>query len=177
MEYYILAQDERITGFEEPAGIAKSVDSRLLRVRDEEGRAALEQMVLQFYTQGKGEYIDFIERPIPLVSDALKAIFDRYQPHVYYKLVVLADIKAMKQTLYWITVPDTLACLSEESEWHKNGSLKTPVLDPRKVGHYKIFKISDSMADFIVVDLDVAESILRYNPKGIRLKKIDVRRL
>ncbi|MCP1311458.1 hypothetical protein [Paenibacillus tyrfis] len=174
MEYYIVSQDERIVDYEEPAGIAKTVDQRMLR--NEESRAQLEHTILQFYTQGKGEYIDFIERPVPLLSDPLKTVFDRYQPHIYYKLVVLADIKQMKQTLYWIAMPDTLACLSEESEWHKNGSLKTPVLDPRKVGHYKIFKISDSMADFIVVDLDVAESILRYNPTGIRLKTIDVRR-
>ncbi|MBU7314292.1 imm11 family protein [Paenibacillus oleatilyticus] len=173
MEYYILAQDERITEFEEPAGIAKSVDQRMLR--NEEGRAALEHTILQFYTQGKGEYIDFIDRPIPLVSDALKAIFERYQPNVYYKLVVLADVKAMKQSLYWIAVPETVNGLSEESEWNRNDTLKRPMLEPNRLGHYKIFRIAERLEDFIVVDLDVAESILRYDLKGITLKKIDVR--
>lgn len=171
MDYYRLLQDERYTDYEAPAGIGKIVDRRTLNSL--EGRQQLENIVLQFYTEGGNEYIDFIQRPVPLISDSLKTILSKYQKGIFYKLAVLADTQKMVQSLYWLFVPETVACMSEESEWNKNETLKKIVLDRSRVGPYKIFKIADPLEDYLIVDLDVAESILKYKCKGIILKKIE----
>ncbi len=168
MEYYMIQQDDCITDYMYPVEINRKQLwewAKSLSVADEES-------ILQFYVSGDADYIDFIEHPVSLVSEQLKDIFDIYQTGLIWKLVVFADIQRMQQTRYWLASPPSLTCLSPRSEYHRDGTLKKIILDEYAVENHKIFRIQNAN-HHIIVDLDVAECILKFNLAGLKLQKVD----
>jgi hypothetical protein len=135
----------------------------------------MDKLNLQFQIreQDTTEYVDFIEKPVPLLSDRGKQIIEKYVPKLYVKSVVLKDMKQLRQELYWLIVPPRIDCLSEQSEFYKDGTLKRLVIDESKAAPYKIFKVEGIMEEYILIRLDVAESLLRRDFTGIRLKKVE----
>lgn len=171
MNYFILSQDERISNAVEPIGIAQVIKKELLTV---ERMEELEELERQFPVLAKSEndYIDFIEKPIALLADPVKQLVEKYEPRLPFKPVVLADIPKLKQTLYWLVIPPKVACLSPQTEFHLDGTLKKLVIDEALAAPYTFFKIEGIKEDFIIVNIELAESILRRTFRGIRLRKV-----
>jgi hypothetical protein len=86
---------------------------------------------------------------------------------------MLADVKKMKQNLYWLCIPKDIEALSCQSEFKMDGSLKKLVISEKKVNFRKIFRITGIIEYIVILNQDVAESILRRDFYGITLKKID----
>ncbi|WP_025721427.1 hypothetical protein [Paenibacillus sp. 1-18] len=160
----MIQQDDRITEYMHPVEMNRR---QLL-----EWAASAEDSILQFYVSGGADYIDFIEYPVSIVSEQLKEIFDRYQAGFSWKLVVFADMQRMQQTRYWLAHPPSLMCLSQLSEYHRDGTLRKIILDEYAVQNYKIFRVQDAN-HHIIVDLDVAECILKFNLTGLKLQKVE----
>ncbi len=137
-----------------------------------EWAASAEDSILQFYVSGDADYIDFMEYPVTIVSERLKEIFDIYQAGLGWKLIVFADMQRMQQTRYWLANPPSLMCLSQLSEYHRDGTLRKIILDEYAVENHKIFRVQDAN-HHIIVDLDVAECILKFNLTGLKLQKVD----
>ncbi|ERI09430.1 hypothetical protein [Aneurinibacillus aneurinilyticus] len=172
MRYFILSQDGRISDAVEPMGVTQIITKERMK---EEYRHELEELTLQFPIRetNKCEYIDFIERPVPLASDKLKSILTTYDPHLYVKWVIVADRKRTRQEKYWLFIPPCVECLSDRSEFHKNGTSKRLVIDERKVGSQPVFTIAGIRESYILVNLAVAESVLRRGMLGIRFTRVE----
>ncbi|KAF6628135.1 hypothetical protein [Paenibacillus peoriae] len=167
MEYYRIAQDERIVNYAYPLNITRrELVNQITAAKKDEGAA------LQFYVE-QSYYLDWLDDPHYMASDKFKQICEKYQADLVWKPAVLANPQAMCQKLYWVLIADEVDCLSTSSEWNKDGTLKTMVLDEQKIGTRKICKLQSSLRHEVIVDLDVAESILKFNLTGIRLYKID----
>lgn len=171
MNYFILSQDERITNAVKPVGIAQVIKKELLTI---ERMEELEELERQFPVLEKGEvvYIDLIEKPIMLISDAVKQLVEKYVPNMPFKAVVLTDMPKLMQTLYWLVIPPRVRCLSAQTEFHLDGTLKKLVIDEQLAAPYSFFQIEGIKEQFIVVNIELAESILRRDFRGIRLQKI-----
>ncbi|MCM3142689.1 DUF1629 domain-containing protein [Brevibacillus sp. MER 51] len=172
MNYFILSQDERIASAVEPTGVFDVIRQEWLTpdYQDE-----LDEAVIQFDIKQKKEndYLDFLDRPIPLYSNRLKTIIHKFAPKLFVKSVVLVDRERIKQDLYWLMILPRVNCLSEQSEFHRDGSLKRLVLDPEKIGRHTIFQIEGIREPYIIIDLRLAEALLRRDFFGIRLKKAE----
>jgi hypothetical protein len=164
----MIQQDNRITEYMYPV----ETNRRQLLEWAESSSCTDEEFILQFYVSGDADYIDFIEHPVSIVSEQLKEIFDIYQSGLSWKLVVFADMQRMQQTRYWLVNPPSLMCLSPCSEYHRDGTLKKIILDEYAVENHKIFTVQDAN-HHIIVDLDVAECILKFNLAGLKLQKVD----
>ncbi|KGR87811.1 hypothetical protein [Lysinibacillus boronitolerans] len=171
MNYFILSQDERITNAVKPVGIAQVIKKELLTI---ERMEELEELERQFPVLEKGEmvYTDLIEKPIMLISDAVKQLVEKYVPNMPFKAVVLTDMPKLMQTLYWLVIPPRVRCLSTQTEFHLDGTLKKLVIDEQLAAPYSFFQIEGIKEQFIVVNIELAESILRRDFRGIRLQKI-----
>ena len=90
----------------------------------------LDELERQFPVLDKSEnvYIDFIEKPIALLADPVKQLVEKYEPRLPFKAVVLVDIPKLKQTLYWLAIPPKVACLSAQTEFNLDGTLKSSLL-------------------------------------------------
>ncbi|MEK4628206.1 serine protease [Solibacillus sp. FSL R7-0682] len=171
MNYFILSQDERILNAVEPVGITQTIKKEWLTV---EHLSELDAIDSQFPVLDKPEqdYIDFISRPIPLLADPLKQLVEKYNPRMPFKPLVLVDIPKIKQTLYWMVVPPKVACLSPKTEFHLDGTVKKLVIDEALAAPYTFFKIDGIKEDFILVNVELAESMLRRSYRGLRLVKV-----
>lgn len=171
MNYFILSQDVRIESAVEPAGVFDVIRQEWLTPNH---AGELDELSIQFDIKQKCEndYLDFLDRPIPLYSNRLKTLIDKFAPNLSVKSVVLFDRERIKQDLYWLIILPRVNCLSEQSEFHEDGSLKRLVLDRKKIGRHTIFQIEGIRESVIVIDLRLAEALLRRDFFGIRLKKV-----
>lgn len=169
MNYYILSQDRRISDCVKPLGITKLIDRDLLMGNTDK----LDDTPVQFYIKEKdeNEYIDIIETPVLLISDKLKRVLEVYQKEIFFKPVLLADVKRMRQDLYWFMIPKTVECLSPQTEFFKDGAVKKLVIDEKKANPHKVFRVGGIFEYIVIVNLDIAENILKRDIYGIELKK------
>ncbi|RNB50056.1 serine protease [Brevibacillus gelatini] len=172
MNYFIMTQDERIAEAVVPTGVFDAMRPEWLTPDYQE---ELEEAILQFDIKPKSEnvYLDFLDRPIPLYSDRLKTLIHKFAPKLFAKSVVLADQERTRQDAYWLLILPRIACLSEQSEFYQNGSLKRLVIDEEKVRRHPIFQVEGILEPHIIIDLRLAEALLRRDFIGIRLKKVE----
>ncbi len=172
MDFYVISQDLRVFDSVEPVKAHQVFDMETIR----RGRFhELNDFPVQLYIKEKEEnnYVDFIDKPIPLISEKLKQVFEMHQKDIFYKPVMLADVKNMKQSLYWLAIPKLIECLSDQSEFKLDGAVKRLVINKNKADLHKIFRVTGVMEYIVIVNQDVAESILRRDFYGITLKKVD----
>ncbi|MCR8979565.1 serine protease [Brevibacillus laterosporus] len=173
MSYFILSQDNRILDAVEPAGLTSLLTKEMLT---EETVHLLDELVLQVPIQQREHvtYVDFIQRPFPLLSDRLKQLVVKYVPKMLCKAVVLADREQMRQDLYWVFVPPRIDCLSDKTEFYQDNTMKRLILDQNKIGRRSFFRINGIREEHLVVNLGLAESILRRDFTGIQLQKVEL---
>ncbi|EKQ53193.1 MULTISPECIES: DUF1629 domain-containing protein [unclassified Clostridium] len=121
------------------------------------------------------EFLDILDRNLFLISEKMKKIIEKYDPGILFKTVPLIDLKHKKQGNYYMPIFEDIECLSEKAELNLNKTVvKKIILDKEKIKGKKIFRIKESSKALIVVRLDVAESLLRREFKGICLQKLEV---
>ncbi|CAH8767607.1 hypothetical protein [Paenibacillus dendritiformis] len=167
--YFKLAEDGRIEGRAIPVGLSNS-----LFQLSENGKTEGDSTSLSFpiREQEHVEYVDFLERPLPLVSDKFKQLLEKYMPDMRWNLVILTDVRRVHQEVYWNASPPRTRCLSVRSEYFKDGALKRLVLEGNKT--YEPFFQVDGVRETIwIVNLAVAESMLRRDFYGICLEEVE----
>ena len=87
---------------------------------------------------------------------------------------ILMDIEAAART-YWIYDCVMEECIHADAIKLPNGAYQEIIIDKRKIKGRNIFRPKGLQQNQIVVSLAVAESILRRNPYGVSLKKVEMR--
>lgn len=176
MNFFILSQDTRISHAVEPLGVSQVITWAQLVMAQTEGK---KELPLQFYIRENPsvEYVDFIERPVPFLADWIKELMKKYDPTLYTRIAVLTDVKRKRQDLYWILVPPRIACLSDQTEFHQDGTLKRLVIAEEQAAGHPVFMIDGIKEPYVCVNLAVAESLLRRSCTGIRFQKIETERI
>ncbi|GAS83223.1 hypothetical protein [Paenibacillus amylolyticus] len=119
------------------------------------------------------DYTDYMEHPIPLVSDRLLEVLTLYQPRLKRRAAVLTDRERMTQETYWAIHPPELAnVLSPHTKRRMDGSLEQLVLR-REMAEVPLFQLVDLRETVMIVNLALAESILRRDITGVRLVKLE----
>jgi len=169
-DFYILKSDKRLSDAIEIKGAHKVINKEHIKTNSLQ---FLDSKPVMFHIEDKGVYPDFIEEPLPLVSNKVKTLFDEMNlKNIFYRIVCLVDLKKMTSQLYWLTIPDKINCLSDTSEFNRDGSIKTLRIEKEKVGYYKVFKINGILEDLIIVDEDIA-NIAAANFYGCIFSKIE----
>lgn len=173
MEYYIMLQDECCKNYPEPAGVFETIDKSSVMSGYTQ---FIDKNPQQFYIKENGniEYIDFMDKPLVLFSEKLKQYLMRYLRCAFTKPVVLADKKNMKQELYWMIIPETIECLSDMSEFGKDGSVQRLVLEKSRIGYCKLFKVAGIADNIVIIEQQIAEALLKKGFSGIKFKKVDL---
>ncbi|WP_254612971.1 hypothetical protein [Brevibacillus sp. HB1.1] len=87
----------------------------------------------------------------------MKTITAKYNPIVQWKRVDLIDSETNLRNVYWAMQVPAVDCLSMETAFHLNGTVKRLVLDTDKIKAHHFFKIQGVLEPYIVVSLDAAE--------------------
>lgn len=174
MDYFRLARDERIRDAVYPGELKKFIEHvpfhppKLEVIWDEE------VIPVNLKPGSQSRYTDFLEEPTPLVSGPFKEILAEYAPGMRVKQVVLLDLSGRppRQESYWLILPERVDCLSDQTAFNVNGTLKQLVIDPAKLTGKCVVQVGGVMETLLIVRLDVAESLLRRELTGFKLERV-----
>lgn len=173
MDYFLLKQDERYTNTPRIIDLFKKIDTRninLLKAHNIE-----DIIVFNVTADDNCEFLDVLDSQVFLISDDMKKIIEKYDRDILFKRLPLIDKKNSRQKNYSLPIFNEIEALSDKSEFNLNKTVvKKIILDKEKIQGKKIFKIKESSKPLIVIRLDVAESLLRRNFKGIKLERLQV---
>lgn len=162
MRYFRLMVDERVK---------HRVEAILSNAPMKEPQDA--PLFLAVHTDQRTIYPDFLEFPIPLVSDRLKALLEKYMPGLEWEAAILTDFQQARQDVYWVLRPPIIDCLSAKTEWYPNDTLKRLVLRQGEM-ESPVFRIERLIEPHIYIHLSVAESLLRRSFTGIRVQRVEI---
>ncbi|MFM9281130.1 hypothetical protein [Paenibacillus jiagnxiensis] len=172
MRYFRLMADERVQHRVEPSSLSRlQVEEVMSVTRSPETQET--SLFLSVYTDQRTVYPDFLEYPLPLVSDRVKGLLEKYMPELAWKAAILTDFEQARQEAYWVLRPPVMDCLSNQSERYPDQTLKQLVL--RQVeGMPPVLRIGGLLEPYIYIHLSVAESLLRRSLTGIRVERIEM---
>ena len=121
-------------------------------------------------------FTDVISNPFFLISEMFKKVLDMYKIKMTYKQIVLLEKEYKYVNLYYLPILREVECISDKTEFIKyTNNVKKLILHRNKIGKRDIlFKVVIHNKDYVVVRMDLIESILRRGAKGIKLEKIEM---
>ncbi|GAA0134817.1 hypothetical protein YSY43_16570 [Paenibacillus sp. YSY-4.3] len=171
MRYFRLMMDDRIKHRIEPVPLSSlSMKSGMQMTLSQEEDAPL---FLAVHIHSQSMFPDFLEYPVPLVSNRMKVLLEKYRPGMEWRAAILTDLKQSRQEVYWVLRPPAEECLSDSTERYPDHTLKHLVLQYGKATS-PIFQIADLIEPYIFIDLALAESLLRRPFIGIRLERVEM---
>lgn len=116
-------------------------------------------------------FTDVVLSPFLLVSQTVRDVIAFYEPKLIYKDIVLLDRENHASALYYLPILESVDCLVEGTKFNLDKSLlKHAVIDPAMAKGRSMFKLGGVLNSYIVVRLDLVESILRREVRGVSLE-------
>lgn len=120
-------------------------------------------------------FTDIITFPFLLVSEKVYDVIKIYEPRTPFKQIVLLDSVNQAAQLYYLPILAVCDCLSEKSELNLDKSvIRRAVIEPEETQDKSFFRIGGVKNAYYVMRLDLAESLLRRDVKGLGLKLVDI---
>ncbi|OOM74736.1 DUF1629 domain-containing protein [Clostridium sp. BL-8] len=173
MDYFLLKQDEEYTNAPVLMDVFSKLDVRNINLLN--AHKIEDIIIFNVKCHEETEFLDILDKNLFLISEEMKKIIEKYDSGILFKTVPLIDLQYKKQGNYYMPIFEELECLSEKAELNLNKTVvKKIILDKEKIKNKKIFKIKESEKTLVVVRLEVAESLLRREFKGMSLKRLEV---
>lgn len=164
MEYFIVRQDQSITNPIIPLKTDLDADFVCSSVFGE------------VVEKENAVYLDYLEKPRRIVSDDLKELLAKYEDNLDFTAIVFTDVKKGTQRVYWLMDIAKKNCISRETTYYPDGQMKELVIDSKKVELNCVFQVDGKKESFTLVNLEVAESMLRRPFLGIQLQRVKLER-
>ena len=109
----------------------------------------------------------------------IRKVMKMYDERISFKALQVypdkkEDISVASKT-YWIYDCVMEDCLHQDTVIYPNGALKEVILDQHKLKGRDIFRIKGIIENKTIISLAVAESIMRRNPYGVGLERVQVK--
>lgn len=173
MKFYILGTDAAYSNYPKLKNWFGKIDSRYFNIQNAH-RIANRQLFM-IHESENTFFTSIIDTPFPLITEEVKNVFDLYEPNIIYKQIVLLDSKYEKAEVYYLPILEEVECLNEKSEYNLDKSIiKKGIIDYEKTEGKAIFRLKGFDHYYMVGRLDLVESILKRNVKGIGLTELEV---
>lgn len=173
MDYFLLKQDERYTNTPRLIDVFKKINIKNLNLLN--AHKIEDIIIFEVSADDNCEFLDILDSQLFLVLEGMKKIIEKYDRNILFKSLALIDSLHDRQENYFLPIFEEVESLSDNVELNLDKTVvKKIVLDKEKIQGKKIFKIKESLKPLIVVRLDVAESLLRRDFKGIKLERLQV---
>lgn len=173
MDYFLLKQDEEYTNVPMLMDVFNTIDVRNINLL--KAHKIDDVVIFNVKCDDETEFLDILDRNLFLISKEMKKIIEKYDSEILFKTTPLIDLSHERQENYYMPIFEEVECLSENAELNLNKTVvKKIILDKEKIKGKKIFKIKESSKSLVIVRLDVAESLLRREFKGMCLERLEV---
>lgn len=173
MKFFLIETDKKVSDLPQFLHWHDKVDFRDI-CRERAYKIAARQLIL-VKSEPNLFYPDIISMPVFLMSQRAKKVAELYEPRTVWKEMVLLDRENEKVTRYFMPIFEGIACLAEDSIFNLDHSiLKKIILKENAVRDHSIFRIADVKKQYIVGNLDVVESMLKRDMRGIGITELSV---
>lgn len=125
--------------------------------------------VVYAQSEKKTDFIDILSGPICLVSEAMKRVLEAYDDTICFKMFFVLNTLADQGELYYAPILPEIDCIQPEVK-----GVDKLMIDLVKAADTCIFRAyGDSFRNKLVINLEVAESLLRREFKGIHYQRLE----
>jgi hypothetical protein len=121
-------------------------------------------LVKQIKENENSVFLNFYENPFPIVSDQLRKTIQLHELDAIGQPLALANMETKFLLVYWILNLSTVCC--------KNGN--SIILNKEDIKNKNIFKVKLGTIDYVIINFDLAEEILRALNVDIELEEVEV---
>lgn len=125
------------------------------------------------------EIPELLIQPTFMVGDSLRQIIGVYDDAVEWKTLYMMPDEEEKVVdgtkRYSIPNLTRCKCLHEDTQIAPNGAVTRLVLDKRKLRNMPIFQVEETMENYVIVSLELAESMSRRHLYGVRVERVEVK--
>ncbi len=172
MKYFLVSEDER---YQNKASIT-NVPMNQIRIeylRDKKYHLFPAITILPIYSSKEIDFLDLVCFPFFMVSDTFMSTLKIYLPFLKSKTIILENANGHKT--YKLPLIPRINCLTQNSKLSIDKScIEYAELDYSKVKNHSVFYIGDITKNYVVMNLDILESVLKRGIRGISIKEIDV---
>ena len=172
MKYFLLQEEEtcknipRILNWYQTAAEEDIDLDKFSEVKD--------KTLLRIHSSKETMFTGVLTHPFLMIHEDIFEIINKYESGIPNKRLILLDEEEGLSQLYYLPLLRKLDCLSEKSVISNDKSkYKKIVLDGKKIKGRNIFWILGHASVIPIVNLDLAESILRRGAKGIQLTEVE----
>ena len=174
MRYFIIKQHKQYTDAPTVIDWYNKIDVRNI---DKGNSSKLpHRILLNIHNNPHVFFTSIISEPIFLVTQEIRDTIKLYDKTIAYKQVVLLNMENALTKLYFMPIFEKVDCLSRESILNRTRSvIYDAVLRKNSIKDQAIFQIGDANGVHIVARLDLVESILKREGRGIFLQTVTLR--
>lgn len=119
-------------------------------------------------------WTDIMISPVFLISEKIKEVVKLYDKKLKMKQIILIEAKESEMGVYYLPIFNGVDCLAEESNIESRKIEEKIILKKEKIKEKPIFKVGGVKERYIVVRMDLVESILKRDIRGINLIEVKV---
>lgn len=170
MKYYLVETDKR-NHIPYGINVNRAVD---LRYANRENAYKIPNCcVVDMKTPMEVFFPDILTDPFLMVSEEAAEVIEMYAPETIFKTIYLLEAGSEINVTYFMPFLEEVDCLSQQTEKSRGGTeLLDIVLCEEAVVGKPIFRVAGFSHTYLIVRMDVIESMLRRDICGIRLKEL-----
>jgi len=174
MKYFILKPDERYKNTPMIKGISQEIiDPRDLYQKNYNLMPKATR--LEIYNQEEVDFIDIIINPLLIMTEKSIEVVKMYMPKLSTRDITFVDEIGGRTELYKLPLIPKIYCLTGNSRLNESKSyIEYGELDMKKVRHNTLFYIGESTSNYVVIRLDMLESMLKRGAKGFVVEEIKI---
>lgn len=130
--------------------------------------------VIEFNIKNEMIFPDILSCPLYLISKLCLEVLEFYEPDLTYKLIYLLNKKSKVNRVYYMPALYEADCLSKKSVFNNNRSkIKQVVIDRDRIPDIHIFRVAGFDDPYVIMRLDLVESLFRRGLKGVRITEVN----
>lgn len=175
MEYFELTQSEKTLN---PPKIIDLDDAKYTYKMSQDAFDMLDDLVVAYFSFDPSyEWCDILKIPTFMFSTELKELIGAYDPLIQFKGIQIFALEQDQKSnyKYWVSLISEISCVHITSKIYPNGFVDKLILDRNRMPeNLPCFKVAGIFETKVVVNLPLAESILRRSLFGIQLNQLEV---
>jgi len=117
-------------------------------------------------------FLPFYESSAFLISGPVKTIWESYQRGGRYRPCAFGSVEQRKIVPYCFMAPRMIDCIHPDTEYYKNGDVRTLCLDGHSIGANRIFGVRTLRRIRLIIAEDVLEEMIREKIIGYNWEQI-----
>jgi hypothetical protein len=146
--------------------------SKRLGININEFNSINDKIILKISSNKETIFTSVMTHPFFMIHNDIFKIVKKYEPSILSKKIILLDSENSFSELYQITLLPYLDCIDKDKKKYEKIVLDELKMQGRKKRN--IFWIKGHDSNVPIISLELAESILRREPKGIQLTEVEI---